>query len=483
MFNIYYPVFQNVVEILGNVTMKEITENSKGFLGMHLCRTCAQKAGIAFEGTNKDRWGERAINKQAALTNTFIPNKVFHNPQHLDFSSMYPSIVMTFNISPETTRIVGFEDFGPFRAWRNLVSGALNLSIPDEKLEENILIEISSTEGELPKLFKFLRNLRKSLKAEMKKYKKGTPKYMQLKTKESAVKMLMNSATGYMGEIHARFADLAQYIAIVGIGRELFKELVSFIEHRRYDDLMAEYEKVNPLADHQPDFDSTRSPFKYVIEGDTDGIYLAKLIDLIVVNRFLERLVKTLFKATENFLSLGTDEYDAIYCPNYKGKNYVLSKDDKLTFKGVAFKSSRWPPLFTQAVTELAIPRLGGEGVPRDIYNKWLRAIRDGTLDPSLYVMNMEVQSPEAYTSDCMPRQLAEQARERFHVEDFTNQAFSFVKTRRGYWIVARDEALPQLDIEYYVNILNQAVERLGMQELIAATRQTTISDMLGVTI
>lgn len=486
MFDIYYPVFDNIVKLLGNVTLKEITENTKGFLGMHTCRTCCQRAGIEYEGTNTDRWGQRAISKQAAIPDTFIPNQVFRHPIHLDFSAMYPSIVMAWNISPETTRIIGFEPLGDFSAKRDLSTGALEIRIPDEKLHENVVIRISQEEGELPKLYKALSARRVNIKAEMKKHKRGTPRYMELDSEQSAVKMIMNSGTGYMGELHAKYADLAQYIAIVGLGRELFKALIGFIEHRQYKDLLAEYNKANPNKENKS-FDPARSPFRYVIQGDTDGIYLNRPVDMDVVNRFLSTCVGGWMRGNPDYMKLGIDQYEAIFCPNYKGKNYALVRDGKILFKGVAFKSSRWPSMFKGALRALGRVKLLGDGEPRQIYKEWRENIVDRKLPFGDYVMHMEVQDPDSYPNNCQAKQLGLQARERFKMDLHNGQSFSYVRLKTGDWIVtALDDhtTLPgSLDMDYYVNILNGAVERLGMENDVLRTKQSNLFELTGMSV
>ncbi len=483
MFDIYFPVFDAVAALLGNVTVKEITENTKGFLGMHVCRTCCDLAGITYEGTNYDRWGDMALKKQAAITNTFIPNKVFENPTHLDFSSMYPSIVMTFNISPETTRIRELEKLGRFHCGFDMYTRRMIYSIPDEKLDHNVVIEIDEKPGQLPMLFKTLYDERVEIKKKLPRHKKGSAAYKRLRTKESAVKMIMNSTTGYMGESHAKYADMSQYIAIVGLGRELFKRLVSFIEHKPYDKLIGRYERINKRDGSY--FDPKRSPFRYVIEGDTDGIYLAKDIDLEVVNRFLDDLVKTEFKTPKSYMKLGKTPYKAIYCPNYKGKAYILVDDDKVTFKGVAFKSSRWPPLFNELKELLARAKFLDEGEPREIYLEARRLIMEKKLPVTSFAMHMEVRDPESYAGNCLPKTIATQARERFKMDNVAGTSFSYVKMKSGYWIVrATDDvdSLPApLDTDYYLKIVDDVVERLGMSDDVSTGRQVKLSELTGV--
>jgi DNA polymerase elongation subunit (family B) len=483
MFDIYYPVFASVVESLeeiwgkGVVTLKEICENTKGFLGRKVFQICCERTGITFEGGNEERWGDVARNKQAAITNTFIPNVLFKDVVHLDFSSMYSSIIMTFNISPETTRIVGFEELGEFKATKDLMTGDTLYAIPDEKLNKNVNILVSGKEGELPKLYKFLTEKRNIIKVELSYLTYGTPAYLEKDTAQSAVKMVLNSGTGYAGEIHAKYADVAQYILIVGIGRELFRRLVSHIEHRSFVSLMDEYNRVN--AKRHPKFDGSLSPFRYVIEGDTDGIYLNTPPDLEWVNTFLDKLVLEEMRGSgENYMKLGVDHYDAIYCPNYKGKNYILAKDGALRFKGVAFKSSRLPPALREVRNQFAKAKMLGVGDPKEIYRLWQTYLK-GTDRLEPFVMNISVSPPLSYAENCLPKSIAEQAVERFHMDIKDSQSYSYVKLRDRYWIVtAGDEMkdLPgQIDRDYYLQMVDKTVARLGMESVVMETKQVSL--------
>lgn len=482
MFDLYYPVFASVVESLeeiwgkGVVTLKEICENTKGFLGRKVFQICCERTGVIFEGTNEERWGKVATEKQAAITNTFIPNVMFKDPVHLDFSSMYPSIIMTFNISPETTSIVGFEELREFSATRDLLTGDIVYGIPDEKLNKNVMIKVVSKEGELPKLYKFLNGRRDIIKGDLKELTYGTPEYLEKDTEQSAIKMVLNSGTGYAGEIHAKYADVAQYILIVGIGRELFRRLVSHIEHRPFASLMEEYERVN--AKRHPKFDGSLSPFRYVIEGDTDGIYLNTLPDLDWVNEFLAKLVKEEMRGGENYMKLGVDKYDAIYCPNYKGKNYVLAKDGAMRFKGVAFKSSRLPPAFKEARDQFAKAKMLGVGDPKEIYQLWQTFLK-GTDKLEPFVMNISVRPPLSYAKNCLPKTIAEQAVERFHMDIKDSQSYQFVKLRNQYWIVTAGDEMKDMpghiDRDYYLEAIDKTVARLGMENVVLTTTQASL--------
>lgn len=93
--------------------------------------------------------------------------------------------------------------------------------------------------------------------------------------------------------------------------------------------------------------------------------------------------------------------------------------------------------------------------------------------------MNMEVQTPEAYAKNCLPRQIAAQARERYQVIITDSQSFSFVKLRSKYWIVTAGDSMKDLpahiDRAYYLTAIDKIVARLGMESTVMETTQSSL--------
>ncbi len=131
---------------------------------------------------------------------------VVQNVLHADVSSMYPSIMINENIKPESD----------------------NLDIFLTILRE-------------------LTNLRLEAKGKLKNLEKGTLEYNNANALQSAMKILINSAFGYMGAAFTVFNDPKQAGEVTRHGRQILKEMLAVIEE----------------LGGQP------------IEADTDGIYLA----------------------------------------------------------------------------------------------------------------------------------------------------------------------------------------------------------------
>jgi len=156
----------------------------------------------------------------------FTPIPGLHkNIIYLDLASLYPSIMRTFNISPDT--------FNP-------KSGEIRVS--DE-------IAFDKTEGMIPKILKELKTERDNYK-KIKAYSKvKSSEWTIAHYRQYAIKVIMNAMYGYLGTLNSRFyiKELAETITMMGRKILLWSKNVS--------------EKDN---------------FK-VIYGDTDSILLVPL--------------------------------------------------------------------------------------------------------------------------------------------------------------------------------------------------------------
>lgn len=124
---------------------------------------------------------------------------VHKNVAEIDFVSLYPAIMVYFNISPETIL--------PDPNGDNIVP-ALGLAIDD------------SQEGLIPKALRPLLEKR----IEMKKHLASTPSWdpvrKNYKRRASALKWLLVTCFGYLGYKNARFGRIEAHQAVTAYGRE-----------------------------------------------------------------------------------------------------------------------------------------------------------------------------------------------------------------------------------------------------------------------
>lgn len=131
----------------------------------------------------------------------------------LDFTSMYPSIMIKYNVGPDT-----------------IVQG--DLCDPEE---HNIAPEVGHCFlKEPPGFFKSvltrLIELRKALKEELKKYPPDSYDYRLIDERQKAVKILANATYGYMGWAGARWYCKQCAEAVTAWGRSLIKKAIELAQ-------------------------------------------------------------------------------------------------------------------------------------------------------------------------------------------------------------------------------------------------------------
>ncbi|MCC6043573.1 MAG: ribonuclease H-like domain-containing protein, partial [Desulfurococcaceae archaeon] len=139
----------------------------------------------------------------------FKPVQGIHeNVAVLDFTSMYPSIMIKYNVGPDTIEI-------------------------GECIEElhNIAPEVghcfrTSPPGFFKSVLSKLLQLRKTIREEMKKYPPTSYEYRLLDERQRAIKILANATYGYMGWAGARWYCKPCAEAVTAWGRQLIRKAV-----------------------------------------------------------------------------------------------------------------------------------------------------------------------------------------------------------------------------------------------------------------
>src|SRR5438128_3738436 len=126
----------------------------------------------------------------------------------LDFSSMYPSLMIKYNISPDT-----------------LITGKKNedvFEVPEVKHRFR-----KNPSGFYRIVLTKLIEARKTTKAELKRTAKGDSRYPLLKAREKAVKDMTNAVYGYAGWAGARWYSKEVAESAAALGRETINRAIS----------------------------------------------------------------------------------------------------------------------------------------------------------------------------------------------------------------------------------------------------------------
>ncbi len=141
------------------------------------------------------------------------PEKGIHkNIVVFDFRSLYPTIIVTHNISPET----------------------LNCEHEECKKENKVpslnLHFCKKVEGFFPRYLKLLIELRKQIKKKMKSVEKNSPLYTFLNNEQYSLKIIANSTYGYFAFIGARWYSRECAQATAAFGRYYITKSIELLK-------------------------------------------------------------------------------------------------------------------------------------------------------------------------------------------------------------------------------------------------------------
>ncbi len=164
---------------------------------------------------------------------------VHRNIAVIDFSSMYPNIMLRYNISPDTLITNGAE--GDY------------YTAPEVGFRFR-----KSPRGLYTVLLQELIEARREAKSEMGKYPEGSPEWVLLNERQRALKVMANAMYGYCGWLGARWYIKEVAESVTAWGRHLLKTAINMAKERGLsviygdtDSLFVTYnkDKVDELVD------------------------------------------------------------------------------------------------------------------------------------------------------------------------------------------------------------------------------------------
>jgi DNA polymerase II len=201
---------------------------------------------------------------------------VFPNVAIIDFMSMYPSIIVEYNISPET---VGVEEEDAF-------------DIPE------MGIKISSREGLITATLRQMVEKRIKIKKLLKKMGKDDPSYFYFKACKNALKWLCVVAYGRLGFANSTFGRINSHEVVSFIGRKVLLKAKEIAEdngftvmHAYVDSLFICPADAFREEDFQPLLDEIEQETKLAIELEEVYSWMAFVSsrqnpNISVANRF-----------------------------------------------------------------------------------------------------------------------------------------------------------------------------------------------------
>ena len=215
LFENYFERVKFTAEFVG-VPLETLVNAPASFITKILQGRALFKQGIITKDINRDRhpdiYKADRGNYQAAYIDMFEPG--YHKKNIcVDFASYYPSIAMALNLGPDTTRIVGYDEY---QDKLECVEG--KLYIPDSKIGKRVIVEID--------------NDRKSCLYDMcKSFTEMRKPYKEMKSKEgdsksNALKIMVNTFYGANTNSYINYGDMATGITITGVARYLLEHAI-----------------------------------------------------------------------------------------------------------------------------------------------------------------------------------------------------------------------------------------------------------------
>ena len=307
----------------------------------------------------------------------------------LDLTSLYPSIIMTLNISPETkiAKIEDWnaEDFNRGKVDEYIVGGE---KVSKEKLKafldkykytvaSNGVMYSSDKTGLIPAILSDWFDKRVEYKNEMKKWGKAgdTDKYEFYKKRQLVQKILLNSMYGILGLPAFRFYDIDNAEAVTLSGQTVIKKTEAAInmkynkelktdnlDYVQYVDTDSVFVSCLPLVKNRfPDIDTND------IETMTPKIYEIATEVQDYVNKFYDVFAKKIFNTDKHRLEI---KQEMIGRTGFwqKKKRYalwIISDNgvpmDKLEVKGLDIVRSSFPKSFQKCMKDVMIDILKGK--------------------------------------------------------------------------------------------------------------------------
>ncbi|MCK9309360.1 MAG: hypothetical protein M0P99_03715 [Candidatus Cloacimonetes bacterium] len=449
--DMYLPGIINMAEIIG-VSLESCINSNPSYVGHMLFMKEYGRIGIISDKTVEDDFKYLAENKQGALAKCFRPGLYKDKPlKKWDFLSYYPHLITTFNISPETCKLIKTKStLEPYSAYMDKEKKILHLSIPDEKANMQLIIEIDfSRPGFTSTFIRKLMKERLEMKRQMKTLDHNSPEYASLNVAQINNKVIMNSVSGYFGLKFAHFGSICAYTIITGLGRHIITKVI---------------EKVGN-----------------VVALDTDGILSYSDMTIDEVNLFIEDYVHSFFGVEENHIQMEEEFYERSFFREGTKQYLLIERDDHnnpyLVIHGISFKGSSLARLFADIIEKIGFEMLmldDNDSVAVKQFEDNIANYYDKSMwSLDLIKKNVACKPLCQYkTPNTIGGQLVRQFESRFKtkISGETKLDYVKIKTKHGssYKLITvfdTIDSITDIDYDYYLSIVDSAFERLGLSD------------------
>jgi len=437
LYNHYFPQIQYIAETLC-VPLATYVNAPSSYITKILQGRSLFEQGIVTLDRNKERhpqiFREDKGNYQAAHIELYRPG--FHQRNvKVDFSSYYPSIAMALNLGPDTTEIVGYDEYINEVDFKDGI-----LYVPDNKVGKRLMIKIDQSKKSC------LYNMCHEFKEMRKPYKLGSTK--EDKSKSNALKIMVNTFYGANANPYISYGDMGVGIAITAIARWLLLSGVDIIRSRYGEDS--------------------------VVYVHTDGINTNVDVDEQWLTNRLRRLLKHVVPDSESeHISMDKDYFkEGVWL---QVGNYVLRNEDgSLTKHGSTFKATSRSKFYLTVLEKLIDGRM--KNVIDNRFIEDLYSLEAYTLDDFIMRKSQGREKDEYKSETDLIMKLIEQG-EQIGMTPAQGTTYYYCKTLEGYKLKETIKDIEEIDIRYYWDTISGLLQKFKLNEWVRKKPPITVVD------
>ena len=363
------------------------------------------------------------------------PKKGIHdNILVFDFRSLYPSIIIAHNIDASTINC-------------DCCEKDVHVSPIGAKF-------CKKRKGLIPELLDDILKSRARTKLEMKKLiaeKGDKTRIKSLDARQQALKILANSAYGYMGFSRARWYNNDCASSVAAWGREYIKDTIKTAEGEGYK----------------------------VVYGDTDSLMLS--ISGPPDKKKMEQVRKDLLGKINSKLPSAMElEFEGYYPRGVfvtKKRYALIDSDKRLTIKGLETRRRDWATI-AKRTQESVLDTILWENNPQkaaEIVTSVVQELREGKVPLKDLIIHTQLTKPVGEYENVGPHVMAAKKAQKRGKKVKPGDVIQYIVTKKGSSISDKAEMLAfvgenDYDAEYYVNnqvlpAVMRILEALGYQE------------------
>lgn len=377
---------------------------------------------------------------------------LFPKVYKLDFSSMYPSSIETWNLGPDTTKLVDVQEYtGKYNC--KIVGNYNWYRVPTMfekgKYKYDFIIKIRNNEdGFLKKEIQKLKGERKKIKAELKTCSQEEKD--ALNSQQYAIKVVLNSIYGLLGQKSSKYGEMISAVMVASMCRWTTGKVI-----RKYKDSL--------------------------VELDTDGLILTEPVEENYINKWLDDLMLDRFDIEDNKMEMELEEFGRAYF--YRMKNYILEEEQKdgsieHVIHGSSLKASKASKIVDRAV-KLGIQWVFNDKPPEEIVREAFD-FSNVPLEDFIERVNLSKEPKDYDDMQDWRVFLAEQVKMKTGQVIGKGDQVSYLVTKdklpysefsdfyrggRKYAYVGYVEDKSQLDFSYYETLVAKALEKFGISK------------------